>query len=334
MGLTQLPAFEATSSIDSAVDALAAGHLCAIPTETVYGLAADACNANAIARVFAAKGRPTSHPLIVHIAHTSQLHRWIHDLPEWAIMLTTALWPGPLTIVGRRTPIVLDAVTGGQDTVAVRVPNHPMTLELLSKLEARGVLGLVAPSANNFGGVSPTTAEHVIDDLGTYLAQHHDVVLDGGACTVGVESTIVLATQDQPIVLRPGAITQADIERITGVQVLTTSEKAPRVSGSLASHYAPAAQVILTTVADLQDATFSKNSGFIALDSIATPEGVTRLANPKNPAEFAAQLYAALRQADEQQLTKVYVVAPLGSGIEQAIADRLRRAAHESTMTT
>jgi len=315
---------------DAAVALLVAGQLCAIPTETVYGLAANASNARAVARVFEAKGRPSDHPLIVHVADISCVGEWIKELPEWAVVLVNAVWPGPLTVVGPRTASATDDITGGQDTVAVRVPAHPLALEVLKKLREHGVLGLVAPSANAFGQVSATTAEHVVEELGDYLNEHGDAILDGGPCAVGVESTIVLATSDQPIILRPGAITREDIERITGVQVAQGTAETPRVSGALASHYAPAAQVLLIDtqeLATLPTIDQPRSAGLIALSHIPTPAGMTRLCAASSASEFAAQLYSTMRQADHQNLSVIYVVAPAGTGIEQAILDRLTRAA-------
>ncbi|MEY2773567.1 MAG: hypothetical protein RJB51_988, partial [Actinomycetota bacterium] len=230
-----------TNDISQAVTALAAGKLCAIPTETVYGLAANALDESAVARVFAAKERPADHPLIVHVASASDVSEWITELPQWAVDLTTAGWPGPLTIVGPRTALASNSVTGNQDTVAVRVPSHPIAQELLQHLKAQGVKGVVAPSANRFGHVSPTSAAHVSADLGEYLDTNGDLILDGGDCQVGVESTIVLATGSQPIILRPGAVTAADIKRITGVEVSDETTNIPRVSGALDSHYSPTA---------------------------------------------------------------------------------------------
>jgi len=317
-------------NVDAAVLLLAAGHLCAIPTETVYGLAADAGQPHAVARVFEAKGRPSDHPLIVHVADVAHVSEWIKELPEWAVMLVNAVWPGPLTVVGRRTSMATDDITGGQDTVAVRVPAHPLTLALLAKLRERNISGLVAPSANAFGQVSPTTAQHVRDELGDYLNEHGDAILDGGPCAVGVESTIVLATGDQPVILRPGAITRADIERITGVRVDENLEQAPRVSGALASHYAPSAHVVLIDAQDLAALPAmnqSQSAGLIALAQISTPPGMNRLCAAESASEFAAQLYSAMRQADQENLSVIYVVAPTGTGIEQAILDRLTRAA-------
>ena len=265
-----------TNDIAQAVTALASGKLCAIPTETVYGLAANALDESAVARVFVAKERPADHPLIVHVASASDVSEWITELPQWAVDLTNAVWPGPLTIVGPRTALASNSVTGNQDTVAVRVPSHPIAQELLQQLKANGVKGVVAPSANRFGHVSPTSAAHVSADLGEYLDANGDLILDGGDCQVGVESTIVLATGSQPVILRPGAVTAADIKRITGVEVSEETTNAPRVSGALDSHYSPTAQVILIT--DGFRTELENNAGFLALAQTPTPSGLVRLA--------------------------------------------------------
>jgi L-threonylcarbamoyladenylate synthase len=314
-----------TNNLAQAVTALSSGKLCAIPTETVYGLAANAIDETAVARVFAAKERPADHPLIVHVASASDVSEWITDLPQWAIDLTSAVWPGPLTIVGPRTPLASNSVTGNQDTVAVRVPSHPIAQELLSQLKTQGVKGLVAPSANRFGHVSPTSAAHVSADLGEYLDAHEDLILDGGNCQVGVESTIVLATGTQPVILRPGAVTASDIKRITGVEVSQETTNAPRVSGALDSHYSPTAQVILIT--DASEIELESNAGFLALAQIQTPAGLTRLATPATIEDFAHELYSSLRTGDDLKLKNIYVVPPNGDGLAQAINDRLNRAA-------
>jgi len=316
-----------TNSIASASAALQAGHLCAIPTETVYGLAADATNSIAIARVFAAKGRPSNHPLIVHIASGEYLGEWIREIPEWASALTNEVWPGPLTIVGLRTDLALNAVTGGQDTVAVRVPQHPVALELLQNLYDAGVPGLVAPSANRFGHVSPTNVDHVIADLGDYLLTNDDLVLDGGQCSVGVESTIVLATGEAPVILRPGAISSDDIERITGVAVGQERMESPRVSGMLDSHYAPRAKVELISESELQNYDVLAGTGLIARDFIETPAHYVRLLSANTNEDYARELYAAMRHADELELKTIVVVAPVGDDVAIAINDRLKRAA-------
>jgi len=313
-----------TNDIAQAVTALASGKLCAIPTETVYGLAANALDESAVARVFAAKERPADHPLIVHVASASDVSEWITELPQWAIDLTNAVWPGPLTIVGPRTALASNSVTGNQDTVAVRVPSHPIAQELLQQLKANGVKGVVAPSANRFGHVSPTSAAHVSADLGEYLATNGDLILDGGDCEVGVESTIVLATGSQPVILRPGAVTAADIKRITGVEVSEETINVPRVSGALDSHYSPTAQVVLITGSETE---FENNAGFLALAQTPTPTGLTRLATPATIEDFAHELYSSLRSGDDLKLKTIYVVPPSGDGLAQAINDRLNRAA-------
>ena len=313
-----------TNDIAQAVTALASGKLCAIPTETVYGLAANALDESAVARVFAAKERPADHPLIVHVASASDVSEWITELPQWAVDLTNAVWPGPLTIVGPRTALASNSVTGNQDTVAVRVPSHPIAQELLQQLKTQGVKGVVAPSANRFGHVSPTSAAHVSADLGEYLNVHGDLILDGGDCQVGVESTIVLATGTQPVILRPGAVTAADIKQITGVEVSEETTNIPRVSGALDSHYSPTAQVVLITGSETE---FENNAGFLALAQTPTPTGLIRLATPATIEDFAHELYSSLRAGDDLKLKTIYVVPPSGDGLAQAINDRLNRAA-------
>jgi len=314
-----------TNDIAQAVTALASGKLCAIPTETVYGLAANALDESAVARVFAAKERPADHPLIVHVASESDVSEWITEFPQWAVELMKAVWPGPLTIVGPRTELASNSVTGNQDTVAVRVPSHPIAHELLHQLKVQGVKGVVAPSANRFGHVSPTSAAHVAADLGEYLEANGDLILDGGDCQVGVESTIVLATGSQPVILRPGAVTAADIKRITGVEVSEETKNAPRVSGALDSHYSPTAQVIL--IAEASDVELDSNAGFLALAQTPTPAGLVRLAAPATIEDYAHELYGSLRAGDDMKLTTIYVVPPIGDGLAQAINDRLQRAA-------
>ena len=305
-----------------AAKVLAAGGLVAFPTETVYGLGADACNKEAVARIYAAKGRPEDHPLIVHVASIDGLSHWAQDVPTYAISLARDFWPGPMTLVVKRSELAGDFVTGGQDTVGVRVPNHPVALGLLEAFEKAGGKGIAAPSANRFGYVSPTTAQAVSDELGEYLADG-DQILDGGACEVGVESTIIDCTGGAPKILRPGAITEEMIIKSTGLSVVGVVENSKiRVSGSLDAHYAPAATVLL-------DQTPVSGQGFIASSDIQTPEGVIRLAAPKTHEEFARVLYSALRAADEQGLANVVVQQPQGEGIAIAIRDRLKRAANK-----
>ena len=307
-----------------AAGVLLAGGLVAFPTETVYGLGADASNADAVARIYSVKGRPADHPLIVHVATMDGLGDWARDVPEYAISLARDFWPGPMTLVVPRSELVGDFVTGGQDTVGVRVPNHPVALGLLEAFVKAGGRGIAAPSANRFGNVSPTTAQAVVAELGDYLVDG-DQILDGGACDVGVESTIIDCTGDTPKILRPGAITVEMIEQSTGLNVVESVE-APeiRVSGSLDSHYAPAATVVL-------DQSPVAGQGFIAMADVVAVVGVVRLAAPATHEEFAQVLYAALRAADEQGLVTVVVQQPQGDGIAIAIRDRLMRAAHSET---
>jgi L-threonylcarbamoyladenylate synthase len=303
---------------------LKSGGLVAFPTETVYGLGADACNEMAVARIYSVKGRPADHPLIVHVPSMDSLGDWAADVPEYAIALARDYWPGPMTLVVMRSELAGDFITGGQDTVGVRVPNHPVALGLLEAFAKAGGKGVAAPSANRFGNVSPTTAQAVSDELSDYLADG-DQILDGGACAVGVESTIIDCTGDVPKILRPGAITVQMITDSTGLEVIGQSSdgaaadcNAIRVSGSLEAHYAPAATVVL-------DQSPLAGQGFIALADVAASNGVVRLAAPKTHEEFARVLYSALRAADEQGLATVVVAQPAGDGIAVAIRDRLSR---------
>jgi L-threonylcarbamoyladenylate synthase len=305
----------------SAAKHLIAGDLVAFPTETVYGLGADASNSAAVARIYSVKGRPNDHPLIVHIASMDRMGDWARDVPEYAIALARKFWPGPMTLVLKRSELAGDFVTGGQDTVGVRVPDHVVALALLEAFEKAGGKGVAAPSANRFGHVSPTTATAVVEELADYLSKD-DLVLDGGACAVGVESTMIDCTGLLPRVLRPGAISTAMIEEVTGLNVLSIDgSDAIRVSGSLENHYAPAAKVLLREVP-------KAGQGFIAHKNIETPSGVIRLASPGNDEEFAQILYSALRKADAQGLAEVVVMQPIGTGIAVAIRDRLSRAAN------
>jgi L-threonylcarbamoyladenylate synthase len=311
----------ANAMADAAANLLAGG-LVAFPTETVYGLGADACNADAVARIYSVKGRPADHPLIVHIASMAGLGDWADDVPGYAISLARDFWPGPMTMVVKRSTLAGDFVTGGQDTVGVRVPDHPVALGLLEAFERAGGKGVAAPSANRFGNVSPTTAQAVSGELGDYLAEG-DQILDGGPCDVGVESTIIDCTGDVPKILRPGGITARMIAESTGLGVVEIVEKsAIRVSGSLEAHYAPAAAVVL-------DQSPLPGQGFIAMADVVAGEGVVRLAAPQTHDEFARILYSALRAADEQRLDTVVVKQPIGDGIAVAIRDRLMRAAHK-----
>jgi len=308
--------------MQKAAQTLLEGNLVAFPTETVYGLGADALNKQAVARVYQAKGRPADHPLIVHIHSMQVMGQWVDDVPEYAISLARDFWPGPMTLIFKRSSLAQDFITGGQDTVGIRVPNHTVALALLEAFHNLGGRGVAAPSANRFGHVSPTTAKAVSDELTQYLLPE-DQIMDGGPCSVGVESTIIDCTGELPRILRPGAITEEMIKESTGLTELaptTSTDETPRVSGSLEKHYAPAAKVLL-------DQTPVAGQGFIASSRRVTPTGVTRLAAPKNADEFARDLYTALRKADELGLQEVVVEQPQGDGIAVAIRDRLSRAA-------
>ena len=316
-------------AMTSAAANLLAGNLVAFPTETVYGLGADACNADAVARIYAAKGRPADHPLIVHVASMDALGDWADDVPGFAISLARSFWPGPMTLIVRRSELAGDFVTGGQNTVGIRVPNHPVALGLLEAFARVGGKGVAAPSANRFGNVSPTTAQAVADELSDYLSDS-DQILDGGPCEVGVESTIIDCTGDAPRILRPGAVTAEMIEESTGLTIgvsasvsdASARENEIRVSGSLDSHYAPIATVVL-------DQSPVPGQGLIAMADVVTPDGVVRLAAPASHEEFARILYSALRAADEKGLKSIVVHQPIGDGIAIAIRDRLKRSANK-----
>ena len=310
----------ALDSLQSAAAHLKSGGLVAFPTETVYGLGADAQNESAIKKIYQVKGRPENHPLILHIADWQLMSEWVDEIPDYAIDLARKFWPGPLTLILNRSELAKDFVTGGQDTVGIRVPDRPIALQLITEFNKLGGKAIAAPSANRFGQVSPTTALAVQEEIGQFLAEK-DLILDGGPCEVGIESTIIDCTGTAPKILRPGAITEKMIENATGLKV-ELSENKIRVSGSLDSHYAPIAKVILDEKTQYGD-------GFIALADIPTPTGAIRLASPKNNAAFAHDLYQALRDGDNQGVEKIIVIQPSGDDIAVAIRDRLKRAAFE-----
>jgi len=307
--------------IQRAAQALKEGNLVAFPTETVYGLGADATNLQAIKKVYAIKNRPDNHPLIVHISSLKQLQNWAIDIPEYAKKLAIDFWPGPLTLILIRSSLAKDFVTGNQISVGLRVPAHKIAQLLLIKFEKIGGYGIAAPSANKFGAVSPTSADAVTEELGD-LFNSSDLILDGGNCNVGIESTIVDCTGNFPKVLRPGFITTEMIEQSTKLEVATRDlESSVRVSGSFKSHYSPSAKVVLKESAEIGD-------GFIALAFQPTPAGAIRLAAPKNVEDFARELYSAFRAADQLHLLKIVVLEPVGEGLAAAIRDRLTKAAH------
>jgi len=306
--------------IKKAAKALKDGHLVAFPTETVYGLGADATNENAVGRIYSAKGRPTDHPLIVHISSINQLDKWAIDVPGYAIKLAKEFWPGPMTLILKRSKLAKNFITGGQNNVGLRVPSQPIALELLQEFEKIGGQGIAAPSANRFGAVSPTTAQAVADELGEHLGAD-ELILNGGQCLVGIESTIINCTKEKPLVLRPGAVTVEMVETTTGYKISLSLEKNEvKASGLLGLHYSPRAKVVLDTTADSGD-------GFIALAEIPTPTGVVRLASPQNIEEYARILYGALRAGDQKGLKKITIFQPGGVGLAEAIRDRVSKAA-------
>ena len=318
------------SDIPRAVQLLRQGELVALPTETVYGLGADALNPDAVAKIFAAKGRPSDHPLIVHLADAGQIMTWAREVPKDAIALARAFWPGPLTLILKKEEGVPDLVTGGQDTVGLRVPDHPVALELLRAFGS----GVAAPSANRFGRISPTTADHVRQELGSRVA----LILDGGACKVGLESTIVDLSRGVPVILRPGAIGADEIARVLGrrprlrgeVDAGNAAEEGatPRVSGALAAHYAPrtplelVATDALAVQARVGDAVLARSPAPAGL-----ADGITWVQAPADPAGYGHDLYARLRSLDASGAARILVEAPPAAPEWAAVADRLGRAA-------
>ncbi len=306
-----------------AVEVLREGGLIGLPTETVYGLGADASNDLAVRRIFAVKGRPSTHPLIVHVASVEHARQWALELTEVGEKLARAFWPGPLTLIVKRSERASDAVTGGQDTVGLRVPSHPLALELLQLFGG----GVAAPSANKFGKVSPTTASHVRNELGDEV----ELILDGGNSSVGVESTIIDVTQSPPRLLRPGGISREAIEALLGQPLeLATHATDVRAPGMLESHYAPRAGLWLVSAGEVfHEAARRKAAGarvvVIAPEGTALPEGVASLTVPHDEAGFARVLYAHLRAADALG-DLILAVPPAESGLGLAVRDRLQRA--------
>jgi len=314
--------------ISRAAAALRAGELVAFPTETVYGLGADATNAAAVARIFAAKGRPADHPLIVHLPGPSHLERWASEIPDAAYRLAAAFWPGPLTLILKRQPGVIDLITGAQDTVGLRMPNHPLALQLLNEFGG----GVAAPSANRFGHVSPTTADHVRDELGAAVS----MVLDGGPCDVGIESTILDLSSTTPRILRPGMLDAARLGEVLGeVPLLGANAGAPRVSGSLESHYAPTTPLRLVAEAEFDVAL--RDALRQGLSVVAMAPRASAASHPKlywqtsstDPSRYAHDLYASLRRFDSMQRDLILIAAPPADEAWCAVNDRLRRAAAE-----
>jgi len=308
------------NEIKRAAKALKDGHLVTFPTETVYGLGADATNEKAVSRIYSVKGRPTDHPLIVHISSIGQLHKWAIDIPEYAIKLAKEFWPGPMTLILKRSELAKDFITGGQDNIGLRVPSQPVAIELLTEFEKFGGQGVAAPSANRFGAVSPTSSNAVNEELGQFL-NNEDLILDGGQCVIGIESTIINCTKGFPSVLRPGTITTKMIKKAINLNTsLDYNNINIKASGLLKSHYSPHAKVFLDSQAGYGD-------GFLALANIPTPEGAIRLASPVTSEQYAHELYSALRLADNLKLNKVIAKLPNDGDLSDAIKDRLTKAA-------
>lgn len=309
------------ASVADAVAALARGEVIGLPTETVYGLAADASNAEAVARIFSLKGRPANHPLIVHIGDAESLARWSSQVPDTATRLAHAFWPGPLTMILRRHSSVGDAVTGGQDTIGLRCPAHPLALEVLRAFGG----GLAAPSANRFGRISPTSAAHVREEFGALVP----LVLDGGDCEVGIESTIIDLSSELPRILRPGRVTPAQIEALIGPVARGLGEQSPRTSGTLEAHYAPRTPMLMLSRAALQkevaeQRTFGKRVAVLAIGEL--PTGTRGTSLPGEALGFARGLYAALRELDSGGAHLLLVERPPQDEEWTAVNDRLRRA--------
>ena len=323
------------TEIERAADRLRAGALVAFPTETVYGLGADASNPAAVARIFAAKGRPQDHPLIVHLAGVEGLAHWAREIPPAAHKLAAAFWPGPLTLILKRAQGVPDCVTGAQDSVGLRVPGHPVALALLQAFSGeaggRAFSGIAAPSANKFGRISPTTAEHVRAELGADV----DIVLDGGECEVGIESTILDLSRGRAVLLRPGRITRAEIAAVIDAEVQLPDADAPRVPGALVSHYAPRTPLALVAAAELPARLLALRGERVAvLSRRQAPadlslEGVRWHTAPRAAAGYAHELYASLRRLDALACALILVEAPPAAPEWQGVNDRLKRAASD-----
>ncbi len=320
MKLTQTDA----ELLSQAVQALKHGDVIGLPTETVYGLAADAMNISAVRKIFALKGRPIDHPLIVHIADSAQLSKWAINIPEEAFVLAQHFWPGPLTLILQKNPSVPDEVTGGQDTIGLRCPAHPLALTLLQQFNG----GVAAPSANRFGHISPTTARHVRNEFGDAVA----IVLDGGECEVGIESTIIDLSSEQPRLLRPGMISQTDIESVIGLIASLSSDansESPRVSGSLAAHYAPRTPMHMLARDELILEYGNKikqglHCEVLCLNTL--PDGIKGLSLSNEYQAYAHDLYAAMRELDSRHADLLLIEKTPQTSDWVAVNDRLSRA--------
>lgn len=320
------------TEIQAAVEALRAGDLVAFPTETVYGLGANASNPVAVRKIFAAKGRPAEHPLIVHLDSIRYLHRWVSEIPGVAVNLAARFWPGPMTLVLKKAPHVLPVVTGGQDTVAIRVPGHPMAQQLLTAFGG----GIAAPSANRYGHVSPTRAEHVRDELGDAVR----IVLDGGECQIGVESTILSFADGNVRLLRPGSITLSQIRSVAGDVLVGADENALRVPGSSTSHYAPDTplEIVQGDTLETLAGGFNARGERVAVLALRLPLKTLKLATwinaGRRPQQYAHDLYAHLRTLDKAGCVKILVQELPEDERWDAVRDRLQKAAAKGLATT
>ena len=319
--------------VQQAVDALCTGELLGLPTETVYGLAADACNETAVAKIFQAKGRPSNHPLIVHVSSVNKVKKFANQVPDFAQKLMSQFWPGPLTLILPRREEMAAAAAGGQNSVGLRCPSHPVAHEVLKACAAKGVWGLAAPSANLFGRVSPTSAAHVQSEFGDSL-----LILDGGECEVGIESSIVDCTRGVPVLLRPGQISRTQIEQACGLKLVspeTLNSEAPRASGTLESHYAPTAKVRLMSTADWQKAlaALGPHTQNLALWSVQKPSyelmgaGLYWRAMPEDATQAAHDLFSVLRDFDARGVRTIWIETPPNTPGWEGVRDRLNRAA-------
>ena len=307
-------------NIERAAHALKNGSLIGLPTETVYGLAADAENEKSVKRIFEVKGRPSNHPVIVHIGAIDYIEKWAIDIPEYAKKLANAFWPGPMTLILKRSKLAKDCVTGGQESIGLRIPKNQVALSIINEFHKIGGNGVAAPSANKFGAVSPTDALSVVEELGMKLNINEDLIIDDGPSDIGIESTIIHCLSSEPEILRPGAITKSQVFQVLKREInkqITSLEI--RFSGNLKNHYSPKAKIVI-------EGEPVSGDGYLAISSLETPEGCIRIASPMNSYEFAKNLYSSFRKADQLGLRRLFIVPPIGDGIEIAILERITKA--------